>query len=264
MSGPVLLRHEGAVAVLTLNRPEAGNTVNMALALELEQAVNAIADDPAVRCVVLTGAGKLFCGGGDIGAFAEAGEEAPAFLHALASRLHRCVRRLAEMEKPLVTLVNGPAAGAGLSLAILGDIVLAGASAHFTAAYGLVGLTPDGGMSWLLPRLVGLRRAQEILLTNRRIGAAEAQAIGLVTRVEEEEALLAEGLALAASLAAGPTGALGGARALLAGSLQHDLASHLDTEAARIAEASATAEAREGIAAFLARRRPDFSERTPS
>jgi hypothetical protein len=113
--------------------------------------------------------------------------------------------------KPVVTLVNGPAAGAGLSLALLGDVVLSSASAHFTAAYGFVGLTPDGGMSWLLPGW-WLRRAQEIILTNRRIGAQEAQAIGLVTRVVENEALLEEGMALAHTLAAGPTAALGGAR----------------------------------------------------
>jgi 2-(1,2-epoxy-1,2-dihydrophenyl)acetyl-CoA isomerase len=143
-------------------------------------------------------------------------------------------------------------------------VVLSSASAHFTAAYGFVGLTPDGGMSWLLPRLVGLRRAQEIILTNHRIGAQEAQAIGLVTRVVENEGLLEEGMALAHTLAAGPTAALGGARALLAAGFQQDLDSHLALEAARIAQAGATAEAREGIAAFVERRKPDFTERKPS
>lgn len=260
---PVLLHRDGAVAVVTLNRPEAGNTVNMPLAQALEQAVDEALADPALRCVVLTGAGKLFCGGGDIAGFAQA-PDASAYLFDLAGTLHRSVSRLVHGAKPVITLVNGPAAGAGLSLALLGDVVLSSASAHFTAAYGFVGLTPDGGMSWLLPRLVGLRRAQEIILTNRRIGAQEAQAIGLVTRVVENEALLEEGMALARTLAAGPIAALGGARALLAAGFQQDLDSHLALEAARIAQAGATAEAREGIAAFVERRKPDFTERKPS
>ncbi len=162
------------------------------------------------------------------------------------------------MEKPLVVAVNGPAAGAGLSLAIAGDVVIAARSAHFSAAYGAVGLTPDGGMSWLLPRVVGLRRAQEIILTNRRIGADEAAAIGLVTRVVDDAALAGEALAAAHALAAGPVAALAGARALLAEGAGRDLAGQLRAEANRIAQAGAGSEAREGISAFLARRKPDF------
>lgn len=261
---PVLVARHGGVAIITLNRPAAGNTIDMPLALALEASVDVVAADPGVRCVVLTGVGKLFCGGGDIGAFGAAGEAASAFLGALATALHRSVLKLAGMAKPLVTVVNGPAAGAGLSLAIAGDIVLAAPSAHFTPAYGAVGLTPDGGMSWLLPRLVGLRQAQDILLCNRRVGADEAVRIGLITRVVEGDALMREGLDVAHRLAKGATQAIAGARALLAASFQRDLAEHLAAEAARIAEAGAGAEAREGIAAFLARRTPDFSARTPS
>lgn len=264
MTYPVLFERDGELAILTLNRPEAGNTVNMALAQALEQAVDAALGDADVRCIVLTGAGKLFCGGGDIGAFAAAGGDAGAFLFDLAEALHKSVKKLAQGGKPLVTLVNGPAAGAGLSLAIAGDVALAAPSAHFTAAYGSVGLTPDGGMSWLLPRLVGLRRAQEIILTNRRIGADEAAAIGLVTRVVAEGALMDEGLAVARALARGPLAAIGGARGLLSQSGQNDFSTQLDSEARRIAEAGNTAEAREGIAAFLERRKPDFSTRKPS
>lgn len=260
----VLLERVGAVAVVTLNRPRVGNTVNMALVRHLEAIVDDIAADPGVRCVVLTGTGKLFCGGGDLDAFAEAGQETSAFLFELASTLHRSVLKLAGMDKPLVTLVNGPAAGAGLSLAISGDFVLSAQSAHFTAAYGMVGLTPDGGMSWLLPRLVGMRRAQDIILGNRRIGADEAAAIGLVTRVVPDDALREEGMALAARLADGAIGAMAGARALLADSLQNDLALQLDLEVARITQAGASAEAREGIAAFQERRKPQFAQRTPS
>lgn len=255
----VLLERRDAVAILTLNRPAAGNTLDMPTAQRLEQQVAAVAGDPAVRCVVLTGMGKLFCGGGDVGSFGRASEGPAAFLFGLAGSVHRSVLALARMDKPLVTLVNGPAAGAGLSLAILGDVALAAPGAHFTAAYGMVGLTPDGGMSWSLPRLVGMRRAQEIILTNRRIAAQEAEQIGLVTRVVEAEALLEEGLAVAQRLAQGPVAAIAGARALLAQSLQNDLATQLDLEVVRISQAGAGAEAAEGIAAFAERRPPRFA-----
>jgi 2-(1,2-epoxy-1,2-dihydrophenyl)acetyl-CoA isomerase len=255
---PVILARDGAVALIRLNRPDAGNTIDMALAASLEARCREAAEDRSVRAVLFTGEGKLFCGGGDISAFASAGADAGAFLFDLATRLHQSVEILAAMEKPLVVAVNGPAAGAGLSLAIAGDVVIAARSAHFSAAYGAVGLTPDGGMSWLLPRVVGLRRAQEIILTNRRIGADEAAAIGLVTRVVDDAALAGEALAAAHALAAGPVAALAGARALLAEGAGRDLAGQLRAEANRIAQAGAGSEAREGISAFLARRKPDF------
>lgn len=255
---PILLSRDGAIATITLNRPSAGNTIDMPLAAALAAALDQIVDDPAVRCVVLTGTGKLFCGGGDVGAFAAAGDNAGSFLGDLATALHASVSRLAAMAKPLVVLVNGPAAGAGMSLALLGDVVLAARSAHFTAAYGMVGLTPDGGMSWLLPRLVGLRHAQDMILTNRRVGAEEAAQIGLVTRAVDDADLLAEGQAAATRLAESSAASLAGARALLASSLRNPLDVQLDLEAQTIAAAGATAESREGVAAFLGRRKPNF------
>ncbi len=255
---PILTVRDSAVATITLNRPTAGNTIDMPLAQALAAALDGIVDDPAVRCVVLTGAGKLFCGGGDIGAFAAAGDNAGPFLGELASALHASVSRLAAMAKPLVVLVNGPAAGAGMSLALLGDVVLAARSAHFTAAYGLVGLTPDGGMSWLLPRLVGLRHAQDLILTNRRVGADEAAAIGLITRVVDDAELLAEGQAVAARMAQSSGVSIAGARALLAASFTNGLDAQLEAEARSIAAAGTTPESREGVAAFLGRRKPDF------
>ncbi|GJD64448.1 enoyl-CoA hydratase/isomerase family protein [Methylobacterium frigidaeris] len=261
MTDPVLVTIEGAVATLSLNRPGLGNTIDVSLAQGLLAAAIRCDQDPAIRCVVLTGKGRLFCGGGDLGALAGAGEAMPGFLSELAGTLHMAVSRLMRMEKPLLVLVNGPAAGAGLSLAIAGDVVLAAGSAHFTAAYGGVGLSPDGGMSWLLPRLVGLRRAQEIILTNRRIGAEEAERIGLVTRTVEDAALASEGAEVAAGLATSATRALGLARGLLADSLSSGLETQLEREARAIAEAGRTPDGREGIAAFLARRKPDFTGR---
>lgn len=246
------------VAWLTLARPEKRNAVDPEFAFRLHELAEHCAADQAIRCVVLTGSGKFFCVGGDIDAFSAAGEDAEAAVGALARSFHAGIHRLATMEKPLVTAINGPAAGAGLSLAILGDIALAAASAHFTSAYSAVGLTPDGGASWWLPRLIGMRRAQEMILTNRRIGAEEAATIGLVTRVVPDDALRTEASTVASALAKGPVRTLARCRALLVESATADLSTQLDREAASIAESAGAAEGREGVTAFLAKRPPHF------
>ncbi|WP_199554716.1 enoyl-CoA hydratase/isomerase family protein [Sandaracinobacteroides hominis] len=254
----ISLTKADGVARITLNRPDQGNAIDLQLAKDLVAAAEDVAADSAVRCVVLTGAGRMFCVGGDIGSFASAGDEAGPFLQLLADTLHVAVSALAEMAKPLVVLVNGPAAGAGMSLAALGDIVIAARSASFTPAYGGIGLTPDGGMSWLLPRLVGMRQAQEMVLTNRRVPSEEAANLGLVTRTVDDADLQAEGDALAAKLVAAPTAALGATRNLLRKGQDTTLAEQLELEAQSISAAGAGPEGREGVAAFLARRKPDF------
>jgi 2-(1,2-epoxy-1,2-dihydrophenyl)acetyl-CoA isomerase len=158
----------------------------------------------------------------------------------------------------MICLVNGPAAGAGLSMAISGDVVLAHPSAHFTAAYLGIGLTPDGGMTWLLPRLVGMRLAQDIILTNRRVDVTEAAAIGLVTRVVGDAALESEGFALAARLESGAVASMGAVRMLLHESFASGFASQMDRELSSIAIAGESAEGREGVSAFLERRSANF------
>lgn len=255
---PLLVKVTDRIAWLTLNRPEAGNAIDLPMARALVDASILCQTDPAIRCVVLTGAGRLFCAGGDVGLFASAGDRVSALLSELAGTLHMALARFARMAKPLLVLVNGPAAGAGLSLAIGGDVVLAARTAHFTAAYGAIGLTPDGGMSWVLPRLVGLRKAQEIILTNRRIKSDEAEAIGLVTRVVDDEHLSAEGNIMAAMLAGSAVGAVGAARALLQDSFSASYETQLEREARAISAAGVGAECREGLAAFFAKRPPDF------
>lgn len=255
---PVLLAIDHAITTVTLNRPGEGNAIDLPLARALLSAAIRCDTDPNIRCVVLTGNGRLFCAGGDIGSIAAAGDGVAAFVSELAGILHMAVSRLMRMRKPLLVLANGPAAGAGYSLAIAGDIVIAATSAHFTPAYGAVGLSPDGGMSWLLPRLVGMRRAQDILLSNRRIGAADAAAIGLVTRVVDDTALAAEGSAQATLLAGAATQAIGATRALLLSSYGESLEGQLEQEARGIAVASAGREGREGVSAFLAKRKPEF------
>ncbi|MGE4324265.1 MAG: enoyl-CoA hydratase/isomerase family protein [Sphingobium sp.] len=249
---------EDGVATIILDRPEAGNAITLPLARALLAAAIQCQTDDTIRCVLLTGRKRLFCAGGDLALLAGAGEQRPAVLSELIATFHAAVQRLARMPKPLVTLINGPAAGAGFSLAMLGDIAIAARSAHFTAAYGAIGLTADGGLSWLLPRLAGLRMAQEIILTNRRIKAEEAQAIGLVTRVVEDDALAAEGAKVARTLVDAPVSALGAARALLIDSFDHGLEAQLDRELRSMITAGAGKESEEGLSALLARRPADF------
>jgi 2-(1,2-epoxy-1,2-dihydrophenyl)acetyl-CoA isomerase len=158
----------------------------------------------------------------------------------------------------MVTAVNGPAAGAGFNLSLLGDIAIAAQSAHFTLAYTAIGLTPDGGTTWLLPRLIGLRRAQELALLNKRLSAPDAAAMGLITRTVDDAALTAEVDAIATQLAAGATRALGRTRNLLLASFNSALEEQMEQEARNIAAAGRDPEGREGIAAFLAKRKPDF------
>lgn len=254
----LLVSRKDGAAWLTLNRPEAGNAINLPLAEALLAAALDIEHDASVRCVVIAGLGKVFCAGGDVPSFATAAEGPGPFLNKLAGKLHEALVVFARMAKPVVTVIHGPAAGAGMSLAIGADIALAGRRAHFTPAYGAIGLTPDGGMSWTLPRLVGLRKAQEILLTNQRIGAEEAVNLGMITRVVDDEVLTAEAEALAAKLVAGPVAASGVVRALLLDSYGNDFAAQLDRETAGIAAAGAGPEGQEGLASFMEKRPAKF------
>jgi 2-(1,2-epoxy-1,2-dihydrophenyl)acetyl-CoA isomerase len=254
----LLIERDGSVVKLILNRPEAGNALNMELARALAAAAIQCDTDTSIRCVTLTGRGRLFCAGGDVNEFAAAGAAVGPMLSELAGTMAIAVSRLARMQKPLLCLVNGPVAGAGLSLAILGDVVLAARSAHFTVGYTAIGLTPDCGASWLLPRLVGLRKAQELVLTNRRIHAAEAEAIGLITRAVDEDRLPAEGAAMTEVLDRAATAAVGASRALFLESFGAGLETHMDHEARKISVAGAGVEGQEGIAAFVQKRSPNF------
>lgn len=258
-TAPALLaQREGAVMRLTFNRPETANALDLPGAEALAEAALLCDEDETIRCVVMTGAGRFFCGGGNVAGMASAPEGPAAHLKKLAGLFHVAVMRLARMNKPLVTMVNGPAAGAGMTMAMLGDIALAGQSAHFSLAYGAIGLSPDGGASWLLPRLVGLRRAQELALTNQRIDAEEAARIGLVTRVVPDEELAEETAKLAAQLAAGPTATLGRTRRLLLEGMDRSFEQQLEAELQSIADCARSPHGREGIAAFVEKRKAEF------
>jgi len=253
----VLLDRRNDVATLTLNRPGSANSLDMPLASQLRDRATEVAADDRVRCVVLTGKGRMFCGGGDVGSFEQAADR-KSYVTELASTLHQAILTLVAMPKPLLVQVNGPAAGAGLSLALVGDVVLAARSAHFLAAYTRIGMTPDGGMTWLLPRLIGFRRAQEMILTNRRVSADEAEQLGLITRGVDDDQLGQESASIAEQMAAASTTAIAVSRALLWKGLTASLADQLASEADSIGEAADTVDGREGAQAFLARHAPDF------
>src|SRR5690606_7479321 len=212
-----------------------------------------------IRCVVLAASGRLFCAGGDISSFAAAGDALPALLKEITAYVHAAISRLAHMNKPLVTAINGPAAGAGFSLALLGDIAIAARSAHLSLAYSAIGLSPDGGATWLLPRLIGLRRAQEMALLNRRVTADEAATLGLITRAVDDAAWGEEVREVSQRLAGSAAPALGKVRNLLAGSFSASLEAQMEAEAQGIAQLSRTDYGREGVAAFLAKRKPNFN-----
>jgi 2-(1,2-epoxy-1,2-dihydrophenyl)acetyl-CoA isomerase len=255
----LLYEKRGAVAILTFNRPAAGNAIDLEMGRALmERAIECDMDD-SVRAVLLRSDGKLFCAGGDVAAFAGEGDRISSFIMEETAYVHSAIARLARMEKPLVVAVQGFAAGAGFSFAILGDIVLAGRAAQFTAAYTGIGVTPDGGMTWMLPRLVGLRKAQEIILLNTRITADEALALGMVTRVVEDEALQEEALKVAEQLAAGPTVAYSRVRELLLSSFDQSLETQMERESRAISISAGEPDGKEGIAAFAARRAPQFA-----
>ena len=249
---------DDGLAELTLARPDAGNAIDLAMARDLHEITVEWSVDPQVRCVLLRGQGKNFCVGGDVKSFATR-DDLPAHLTDITTYLHAACGRLAAMDAPIVAAVQGSAAGAGMSIAALADLVLVGESSRFVMAYTAIGLTPDGSGTWSLVRTLGLRRTLELGLTNRPLSAAEAVAEGLATRVVADDALEDEALALARTLAAGPTGALAATKRLLRGALAHDLDAQMALETASIARAAATADAKEGLTAFLAKRPPEFT-----
>lgn len=257
----ITLERRDGVATLTLNRPDAANSIDIPLARELMDAAIACDEDRDVRAVVLTGAGKMFCAGGDLRSFAEAGAGIAARLKELTAYLHAALSRLARMDAPVVAAVNGMAAGAGFSLAVAADLVIASEAAGFVMAYTNAGLVPDGSSTFFLPRRIGDRRTRELMLTNRKLTAAEALDWGLVNRVVPADRLLPAAHELAATLAAGPTRAFGAVKALLNESFEHGLETQMELEARAIAAASSTADGREGIRAFLEKRPPRFTGR---
>ena len=257
------LRYEvkDAIATLTLNRPDAYNALNLTLGRDLFHATLEADEDAAVRCIVVTGAGKAFCAGGDVKDFAEAGHRVGVVIKELTTYLHGAISRLARTAKPVIMGVNGIAAGGGMSFALAGDLVVAAESAKFTMAYSRIAASPDGSSSYFLPRLIGLRRALELHYTNRVLTAREALDWGLVNRVHPDAEFPGALAGLARELAAGPTLAFGRAKQLFHQSTQESLETQMELEAQAIAACGHTEDFQAGVKAFAAKQPVSFRGR---
>ena len=253
----LLTEQDGDVLTLTLNRPDAMNALNAELRGALLAALKAAARDEAVRALVLTGAGRGFCAGADL----RGGSGEREFRRVLTSEYHPLVEAIRGLPKPVVAAVNGPAAGAGMSLAMAADLVVAVEGARFVPAFGRIGLVPDSGLARTLVRALGRHRAFEILMGERHLHAEDAQRLGLVAAVVAPDALAEASHALAERLASGPTRGIGLTKRLLNAAEDEALADSLATEAALQELAGRTEDHAEGVAAFGEKRDPVFRGR---
>ena len=252
---------EGAVACIRLADPDRLNALGAVMVAELARAIDAVAEDAEVRAVLLTGAGRAFCSGANLGEAPGMGVDGAADIGArLDTAYNPLMRRVASFPKPIVSAVNGAAAGIGASLALMGDLIVAAESAYFLQAFVGIGLVPDGGASWLLPRSLGKARAMELTLLGERLPAPRALEWGLINRCVPDAELKAQPLALAHRLAEGPASA-GLIRQLIWRGADQDLSAQLDAERDAQRAAGATADFAEGVAAFQAKRPPRFTGR---
>lgn len=255
--GPVLLEFDAGVATMTLNRPESSNGMNLEMMKAIHAGVMRCHREPGVRVLHLRGAGKNFCAGGDVREFSAQGAGVGDYMKEVTAWLQMAVGAMIRMDAPVVAEVQGFAAGGGgLGLVCAADIAIAGERARFLAGATRVGMAPDAGSSRILPALVGFRRAAEIFLTNRVVDAAEAERIGLVTRVTPDAALSDAARETAETLAEGAPLALSATKRLLWNSLEVEVC--LPEEARTVSDLSATEDSREGLAAVIEKRRPAF------
>ena len=250
---------QGKVAHLRFVRPESANAVNPVFCKELKSVMSEIEADDSVQAVYVTAEGKVFCAGGDLKEFNAAGEGLPGVVEAMLEDLHDAIYMMNAIPKPFVAGIQGAAGGAGMSLVSAFDLVVSGESAKFTMAYTKVGLTPDGTSSYFLARHIGLRRMLDLTLTNRVLSAAEAEVWGLVNRVVPDEEITESTIALAQQLADGAPNAAGTAKTVIYWGYESSLNEAGDFEAINIVSAAGTNDGKEGIAAFIERRDPNWS-----
>lgn len=259
----ILVEKGGGVAIISLNRPKVLNAFNGALHAEIYDALNDAAEDDEVRCIILRGEGRGFSAGADLAEVIEGDDspEGPDLGEYLRETYSRLVTRMVKTEKPVVAVLRGPVYGAGLGIALACDLRLAAESAKFSVAFVRIGLMPDAGVSFFLPRVVGLGRAMEMSMLGEAVDAKEAYRIGLVNKVVPDEGLEEEVGALAGRLAAMPTLALGRIKQTLYGSFERDLATALEAEAEGQTFCGYTQDHKEGVAAFFEKREANFTGR---
>jgi len=250
------------IATICLNRPDAANSLNRTMARELMAVSIECAENRGIRAVILTGSGAFFCAGGDLKSFQAVGaENISGHILETTTYLHSAVSRFARMDPPLIGAINGIAAGAGASLALMCDVAIGADNMVFTMAYSAAGLAPDGSSTYFLPRVVGLRRAAELMITNRRLSAEECLDWGIINKVVPADRVLSEARCLATQLAQGSTRAYGSVKKMLAVSFDNGLESQMEIESQHIATAAASADGQEGIKAFIEKRKPEFQGR---
>ncbi len=253
----VLLHKENGVGYLTLNRPETYNSYNKDMAFTLQALLDDCAADDAVRCVYITGAGKGFCSGQDL---SEAMNPSPEdFERMVREHYNATILRIRNMEKPVIAAVNGVAAGAGANLALACDIVVANTSASFMQAFSRIGLIPDSGGTYFLPRLVGMQRAAALMMTAEKVAAADAVAMGMIFKAYADDVFEAESKKLAVTLAQMPTKGIGLTKRLLNVTYSNTLEEQLNEEKVVQMQAGASEDFREGVQAFLEKRKPVFN-----
>ncbi len=255
----ITLEVDDGVGILTLNRPDEMNALNGQMAQDLLDAAITCDGDPAIRAVLITGAGKMFSAGGDLKEFSAQGDGLRAFVVRMATVLHTAIARLNRMNPPVVMAINGTAAGGGFSFALSGDYAIAAEGAKFVSAYTASGLSPDASSTYFIAKHVGLMRAKELVLTNRVLDAREALEWGIVNKVVEPGQLMDEAMTMARQFAEGPTQAYGQAKHLLHTAFSGSMETQLEFESQGIASMMETADAREGLDAFLHKRKPRFS-----
>lgn len=254
----ILVETAGTVMKITLNRPDVLNSFNGEMARELHATLDEARKDNGVRAVLLTGAGRAFCAGQDLSAVPPAVDGKFDLGAMVRTTYNPVIKTIRELEKPVVCAVNGVAAGAGANIAIACDVVIAADNASFIQSFSKIGLVPDSGGTFFLPRSVGLPMATAMMMLGERVSAERAHEMGMIYRVCSADSLMAESMALATQLAAMPTRGLGLTKRLLNASLANDLDAQLDAEAAMQREAGHTHDFTEGVAAFREKRQPRF------
>jgi 2-(1,2-epoxy-1,2-dihydrophenyl)acetyl-CoA isomerase len=258
----ILLEKKGLIATIFLNRPESLNSLNIPLAEEFWDALESLDRDEEIKAVVVKGKGKAFCAGGDIKAMKDTLDKDPSgFIKKLTRPCHGIILAMRNLQKPIIAQVHGFASGAGLSLVLASDLVIAARSARFNLAYSNVGLSPDLGCSFILPRLIGLQQANELFFTGKIIDAEEGYKLGFVNQVVTDEKLEEATQEWAGKLIQKPPLVLAKMKVLVNQSLFRGLEAHLEAERLKVSESGATEDFREGVNAFFEKRRPIFRGR---